>query len=423
MRRPILTGAVLLALWTALVVLGARNGWLREEPAPAGDGAAFVRWASSLYARQSKGNIAIVLLDHGRPADSFFASHGRTVDEHSLFQVASLSKWLTAWGVMALVEQGRIELDAPVSRYLARWQLPPSRYDDSGVTVRRLLAHTSGLTDGLGFSGFAPGRAVPSLVEELTQTTDVAPSADGVVRVGAEPGSGWRYSGGGYLILQLMIEDVTHEDFDTFMRRTIFAPLGMRDSTFENPDPARLADIFAVDGSRATHYTFAATGAASLYTSAADLSTFLQAQLPGPDGEPAGRGVLTPATLREMAAPQATLFGLPVWGLGASLYAPAAGGGIVIGHDGQNHPAINTTARIDPATGNGIIVLTTGSSTLAREIGGEWTFWQTGKVGLDTLVLFDAPQILIVFAAGVIAVVAPIAAATLRRRRRARQAA
>jgi len=423
MRRPILTGAVLLALWTALVGLGARNGWLREEPARAGDTAGFVRWASSRYARESKGNIAIVLLDHGRPAHSFFASHGRTVDEHTLFQVASMSKWLTAWGVMALVEEGRIDLDAPVSRYLTRWQLPPSQYDDSAVTVRRLLAHTSGLTDGLGFRGFAPGQAVPSLEQELTHTTDVLPSADGVVRVGAEPGSGWRYSGGGYLILQLMIEDVTHEDFNTYMRRTIFGPLGMPDSTFEDPDPARLADIFAVDGAHATHYTFAATGAASLYTSAADVSAFLQAQLPGPQNAPAGRGVLTPETLREMGTPQATLFGLPVWGLGESLYAPTAGGGFVIGHDGQNHPAINTTARIDPATGNGIIVLATGSPTVAREIGGEWTFWQTGKVGLDTLILFDAPDILIVFAAGVIVIVVLIAAATLLRRRRARQAA
>jgi len=216
---------------------------------------------------------------------------------------------------------------------------------------------------------------------------------------------------------------VTHEDFNTYMRRTIFGPLGMPDSTFEDPDPARLADIFAVDGAHATHYTFAATGAASLYTSAADLSAFLQAQLPGPQNAPAGRGVLTPETLREMGTPQATLFGLPVWGLGESLYAPTAGGGFVIGHDGQNHPAINTTARIDPATGNGIIVLATGSPTVAREIGGEWTFWQTGKVGLDTLILFDAPDILIVFAAGVIVIVVLIAAATLLRRRRARQAA
>lgn len=421
MRRPILTGVVLLALWTALVGLGARNGWLRPEPAPAGDAAAFLRWASSQYARDSKGNIAIVLLEDGRPAQSFFASHGRPVDERTQFQVASLSKWLTAWGVMALVEDGRIELDAPVSRYLTRWSLPPGRYDNSGVTVRRLLAHTSGLTDGLGFQGFAPGEAVPSLEQELTHVTDAMPSADGVVRVGAKPGSGWRYSGGGYLILQLMIEDVTGEAFDAYMRRTVFAPLGMGDSTFEAPDPGKLADFFAADGSPATHYRFAATGAASLYTSAADLTAFLQAQSPGPGGAPAGRGVLAPETLREMATPQAKLFGLPVWGLGESLYAPTASGGLVVGHDGQNHPAINTTARIDPATGDGIIVLATGSSTLARAIGGEWTFWQTGKVALDSLVLFDAAYILAVFAAGVVIIVGSVAAVMLAQRRRARR--
>jgi hypothetical protein len=68
-------------------------------------------------------------------------------------------------------------------------------------------------------------------------------------------------------------------------------------------------------------------------------------------------------------------------------------------------------------------VLATGSPTLAREIGGEWTFWQTGKVGLDTLLLFDAPGILIVFAAGGIVVAASTAAATRLGRRRARQEA
>lgn len=422
MRMTILIGVVLLALWAGLVGLGARQGWMRPHPAATGDTAGFVRWAASRYERDSKGNIAIVLLDHGRPAQSFFASHGRPVDEHTLFQVASLSKWLTAWGVMALVEDGRVDLDAPVSRYLTRWRLPPGEYDNSGVTVRRLLAHTAGLTDGLGFLGFAPGEAVPSLEAELTRTADAMPSANGVVRVGAEPGSGWRYSGGGYLILQLLIEEVTGESFDSYMKRRILRPLGMSDSTFEDPDPARLADIFAADGSAATHYRFAATGAASLYSSAADLTAFLQAQSPGPQNAVPGRGVLKPKTLREMGRPQARLFGLPVWGLGESLYAPSAGGGFVLGHDGQNHPAINTTARVDPATGNGIVVLTTGSSTLAREIGGEWTFWQTGKVGLDTLMLFDAAKVLMVFGAGAAIIVLGAAAAILVRRRRARGA-
>jgi CubicO group peptidase (beta-lactamase class C family) len=204
--------------------------------------------------------------------------------------------------------------------------------------------------------------------------------------------------------------------FDAFMRREIFVPLGMSDSRFVDPDPTRLAGIFDVDGSEATHYRFSAAGAASLYTSAADLSIFLQAQTPGQQNVPAGRGVLTPETLREMATPQAHLFGLPIWGLGVSLYAPTRDG-FVIGHDGQNHPAINTTARFDPATGNGIVVLTTGSATLARQIGGEWTFWQTGKVGLDTLTLFDAPKILFVWLAGMIVIVGLITSAAFMRRR------
>jgi CubicO group peptidase (beta-lactamase class C family) len=416
-RRPILIVVILLVVWTTLVGVGARNGWARQEVASAGDSAAFMQWASSRYMHESQGNIAIVLLDQGRPVESFFASHGRDVDEHTLFQGASLSKWLTAWGVMKLAEEGRIDLDAPVSRYLTRWQLPASEHDHDEVTIRRLLAHDAGLTDGLGFLGFRPDQPIPSLEQELADTTDVLPSADGEIRVGAEPGSGWRYSGGGYLILQLMIEEVTGESFDTFMRREIFAPLGMSDSTFTDPDPARLADIFDLDGSAATHYRFAATGAASLYTSAADLSLFLQVQSPGQQDAPTGRGVLTPETLQEMATPQAHLYGLPIWGLGVSLYAPTRDG-FVIGHDGQNHPAINTTARLDPATGNGIVVLTTGSTTLARQIGGEWAFWQTGKVGLDTLMLFDAPKILFVWLAGLIVIVVLITSAMFMTRRR-----
>ena len=144
-----------LLVWTVLVAAAARGGWWRAMPAAKGDAAGFLEWAESRYAAESKGNVAIALLEHGELAGTFFASHGRAVDGDSLFQVASLSKWITAWGVMTLVEQQRIDLDAPVSRYLTRWRLPPSEFDDDGVTVRRLLAHTAGLTDGLGFRGYA----------------------------------------------------------------------------------------------------------------------------------------------------------------------------------------------------------------------------------------------------------------------------
>jgi CubicO group peptidase (beta-lactamase class C family) len=316
-----------------------------------------------------------------------------------------MSKWVTAWGVMRLVEQHRIDLDAPVSRYLTRWHLPPSTYDNDGVTVRRLLSHTAGLTDGLGFRGYGPGRTPPSTVKELAHTADAQPGASGVVRVGVAPGSEWHYSGGGFLILQLLIEEVTHEPFNAYMRRAVLAPLGMTESTFVDPDPAHLATFYDSDGSKAIHYKFAALGAASLYTSVADMTRFVAAQAPGPDGAPPGRGVLKPATLATMRIPKAYLFSLPIWGLGESLFAPNGAGSYVVGHDGNNYPAINTSARVDPATGDGIVVLETGNPSLATEIGGNWVFWHTGTVGLDTLVLFDGRRILIVLASGAAAIV------------------
>lgn len=408
-----------LTLWAALVVLGAREGWLRPMPAAKGDTAAFLKWAEDQYTSESQGNIAIILLENGLIEQTYFESHGRSVEGDSLFQIASISKWVTAWGVMALAEQGLINLDAPVSQYLTRWQLPPGPVNNEEVTVRRLLSHTAGLTDGLGFLGFEEGQALPTIEAELTQPRDVMPGASGIVRVGAEPGSAWRYSGGGYLVLQLLIEEVTQTPFNEYMQRAVLQPLGMTGSTFVEPDPSRLVDFYSADGSLAAHYQFTATGAASLYTSAADLTRFLQAHLDGPEGTPLGRGVLSRATLEEMYAPQAFLYGLPVWGLGPTLYAPNAAGGYVIGHDGSNYPAINTTARIDPATGNGIVVLQTGSATLGRKIGGEWLYWQTGKVGLDTLIVLEARDILIAFASGAILILigALVIARTGRRHR------
>lgn len=406
-----LATVVLLLLYAGLVGIGTREGWWRPLPAPRGDAAAFIAAEQARYARESKGNIALALIAHGRVAGEFLASHGKPVDRDTLFQVASMSKWFTAWGVMTLVEKGRIDLDAPVSRYLTRWKLPPSAFDNNGVTVRRLLSHTAGLTDGLGYRGFAPGVKPQTIEASLTHAADAMPFSPGSVRVGQKPGSGWRYSGGGFLLLQLIVEEVSGEPFNDYMRRAVLLPLGMRQSTFVGPDPAHLADVYDADGKPALHYTFTALSAASLYTSTADLTRFLQAQLKGPHGEPAGRGVLTPQTLGLMQRPQAWLAGLPIWGLGTILYIQTDSGGFVIGHDGNNYPAINTTARLDPATGDGIAVLETGNGTLASEIGGDWVYWHTGRVDFTTLAgearttlaILAIGALLILIAAGAIA--------------------
>jgi CubicO group peptidase (beta-lactamase class C family) len=359
------------------------------------------------------GNVALALIEGGAVHGEHVSSIGNPVDRDTAFQVASLSKWVTAWGVMALVEQDRLELDAPVSRYLTRWSLPASEFDNDGVTVRRLLSHTAGLTDGLGYAGFAPGSAPQTLEASLTQASDASPNASGATRVGRAPGEGFQYSGGGYTLLQLLIEEVSGESFEAYMQHTVLRPLGMDHSTFvwEETRGAKLAVFYGEDSKPATHFRFAALAAASLYTTVADLTRFVQAHLPGAGGEPIGRGVLAPATLEQMRQPHASRYGADIWGLGTILYAPNGAGGYVIGHDGNNEPAINTAARFDPATGNGIVMLETGNPLLATRLAGEWVFWQTGNLDLLTI-LIDARRVLAVIAAGwlVIAVAAGVVA-------------
>jgi len=395
-----LSTGVALAVWTGVFLAGTLEGWWRRPLAPRGDPAAFMAAASAMIESEKPGSLAFQLIERGQPRQARFVSIGRPVDRDTLFQVASLSKWVTAWGVMTLVEAGRVDLDVPVDDYLERWKLPPGRFDNRQVTVRRLLSHTAGLTDGLGYGGFEPGEPLQSLPASLTRAVDASPGADGATRVGRAPGSGWAYSGGGYTLMQLMIEDVTGEPFESYMRRAVLEPLGMSRSTFRLPDGEdNLAGFHDTGGKPATHYRFTATGAASLYSSAADMTRLVQAHLPGPDGAPPGRGVLKPETLREMRRAHGSQFGADIWGLGVILYAPNGAGDFIIGHDGGNAPAINTSVRFDPATGDGIVVLESGHPALASRIAGEWIFWRFGKVDTVT-VLMEFRQTLTVLAVG-----------------------
>lgn len=417
MLRLILLTLLALIVWAVAFVGGTVMGVWREPLARPGDTQAFAKAAIARLDQRNKGNAVFLLIERGRPVASHNISIGRPVDENTRFQVASLSKWITAWGVMALVDAGKLDLDAPVSRYLTRWKLPPSKFDNNGVTVRRLLSHTAGLTDGLGYAGFRPGERLQTLEESLTRTADVSPGHSGIVQVGQAPGSAFEYSGGGYTLLQLLIEEVSGRPFNDYMKATVLEPLGMTGSTFileENPQ--NVADFYDTDGKLATHFKFTALAAASLYTTAADLSRFIAAHIAA-DGAPPGRGVLKPQTLELMRKPQAQQLGIDIWGLGTILYAPNNAGDYIIGHDGNNDPAINTTARLDPATGDGIVILETGAPWLATTTAGEWVFWRTGNVDLFTVV-GEFNKTLETLALGAVAIlVAAVLLAFMTRRR------
>lgn len=372
-----LTTLIVCAAWAGIVYASLDRGWGLRPIAEQGDMQAFLAEAEKTAATKSAGNLALVLIEDGERVGDFQFSKGNPVDGDALFQVASLGKWLTAWGVMVLVEDGSIDLDAPVSRYLTRWQWPASEFDTSEVTVRRLLSHTAGLSDGLGYDGFATAAERQTLEQSLTRAADASPGKDGRVAVGSRPGSGWKYSGGGYTVLQLVIEEISGQSFEDFMRDRVFHPLGMRRTTFDHKQALELgvAQNFRSDGGSEPFRWYTALAATSLFTTANDLARFLEVQAAG-----RANPVLGVDAMKEIVTPHASQMGAEIWGLGAMLYAPNNAGGYVFGHDGSNGPAINTAARIDPSTGDGIVVLSTGHTTLATELAGEWVFWKTGNV-------------------------------------------
>ena len=95
-----------------------------------------------------------MLIEDGQVRFESYSADPLAVNADTLFSLASMSKWFAAYGAMLLVEQGKVALDTPVTEILTRWQLPPSEFDNSGVTLRALLSHTAGLDDGLGFGDY-----------------------------------------------------------------------------------------------------------------------------------------------------------------------------------------------------------------------------------------------------------------------------
>jgi CubicO group peptidase (beta-lactamase class C family) len=196
---------------------------------------------------------------------------GDPVTPTTLFQAASISKPVAVMGMLRLVEAGRLDLDEPVGSYLSSWAVPDNGFPEP-VTLRRLASHTAG-TNVHGFPGYGRSAERPTTAGVLRGEGNT----DAVV-VELEPGSQWRYSGGGTTILQLVIEDVTGQAFEDYMASAVLGPAGMSHSTFAQPLPEdRWNDAAAghrSDGSRVDEdwHVYPEKAAAGLWTTPADLA-------------------------------------------------------------------------------------------------------------------------------------------------------
>ncbi len=301
---------------------------------------------------------AVVLVREGKTA--WIAGYGyadvaskRPVTADTAFNIGSISKTIAAWGVMKLVEDGAIDLDAPVASYLTRWHLPSSEFDNSGVTMRRLLSHTAGLSLH-GYPGFLPSEDLPTIEQSLSGNTN----GSGDVHLIMPPGTKWKYSGGGFTIAQLIVEEVTGQRFAEFMTSEVLEPLGMTSSSYVwNAMVERLAAVpygslaEPIPGPR-----FTATAAAGLQTSLEDFTRFALASMSGARPNLAS-GVLQPATVAMM---QERVPASPNYGLGYGIFE-VLGDKRAVGHGGAN---AGWMARflVVPETGDGLVVMTNSTN-------------------------------------------------------------
>ncbi len=246
------------------------------------------------------------------------ASRGIPLRPSTPVRVMSLSKPVTAMGALALVHRGLIDLDEPALARLAPWTLPPARcggLDPSGITLRRLLSHSAGL-----------GVLTHGWEERPASTTDLLDGAAGEpAHLVLAPGTSARYSGGGYLLVQALVERLTGLPFALAMDMLVLRPLGMTRSWYE-PGPPRASFIARRhDRSGATlpDLRCAAAGPSGLVTTARDMATLFAALWPGPRGEPPGRGVISGALAREVIRVQAVEPPRRRWGLGPTVWAEA----------------------------------------------------------------------------------------------------
>ena len=326
--------------------------------------------------------LAVAVLTHGQVA--FSKGYGPQnsgkpggINPETVFNIGSISKTVAAWGVMRLVEEGRLNLDEPVQTYLKSWQLPETEFDNKGVTIRRLLSHTAGLSVR-GYPGFQPNEKRPSVIESLLGEASGS-GATAPVKTIMEPGTQWKYAGGGYTLLQLMIGDVTGMPFETYMEQKVLKPLGMNSSSYGLP--ARLESSLATPygdfGRQIELRRFTAQAAASLKVSLNDFIRFARASIPKAQGGTGGGGVISEDTLKSMWVRPPNS---PRYGLGYGVTDTT--GGIRVGHGGDNG-GWHAQFGVVPHTGDGIIILTNSDAGthIRRSLSCAWRNWQDGTEG------------------------------------------
>jgi CubicO group peptidase (beta-lactamase class C family) len=285
---------------------------------------------------------------------------GTPVTPTTMFQAASISKPVAAMMSLKAVQNGRFTLDQNINTILKSWKLPEGEFTKGGpVTPRTLMSHISGTGDGFGFPGYAPAAALPTLPQILDGTK---PSNLRAVRLERAPYTGFEYSGGGVIIQQLALTDAVGGPFAELARKWVFDPLGMSNSTYEQPLPAaRQAQAARAHNQRGARmgdpwHVYPEQAAAGLWTTPTDLAKFLiEVQL-----ATMGRSqrVLSLPIAREMITP----VGVGPYSVGFEV--SKQGEGWYFGHGGSNW-GFQANIVAHRVKGYGAVIMTNADSGAA----------------------------------------------------------
>jgi CubicO group peptidase (beta-lactamase class C family) len=280
---------------------------------------------------------------------------GPPVTADTMFQAGSISKPLAAMAALHLVQQGRLSLDTEVNTYLTSWKFPSDpAAAGKPITLRELLTHTAGTTVH-GFPGYASNEPVPTLVQVLNGEK---PANTPAIRSEGAPGVNWKYSGGGYTIMQQVLIDVTKEPFPKLLHDSVLAPIGMSHSTYEQPLPQSFQRFAATpyrgDGKpvEGGAHTYPEMAAAGLWTTPTDLAQYSIEVGQSLQGK--ANHVLSADMTRQMLTP-----GIGHWGLGLEIGGSDANP--YFSHGGANEGFRNIFLAYEKS-GDGAVVMTSGDA-------------------------------------------------------------
>jgi CubicO group peptidase (beta-lactamase class C family) len=312
----------------------------------------FVNWIDTDISKEVSGTIpAIQVTVINRNEIVYDTAFGiadkkgnKRATDKTVFQAASISKSITAAGVLRFAEKNSIDLNQPVLKYVHEWKMSESHYDVNKITVLNILSHSSGLNIS-GYPGHAPDCVLPQIQESLSGSSGTYPFpysvfhgiSPGKLKLKYKPDSKWSYSGGGYSLLQLMIEEQTGLSFNDYITGCIFTPLNMNSSTFEyeKVDTANLAKPYSYAGIEVPNYLFAEKAAAGLYSTANDLAEFL-IEIIRSYNEPGYHGILVSGnTVKNMMKPRIAIDGRRSMGLGFFLRKNSRGDTIAFHYGGN----------------------------------------------------------------------------------------